>query len=236
MNYVRASKENKNLDALIFLASPALVDAAAKRMLSVDTSGTVISDRLDKKVYTMIRKQNRVWKVDSISLPVRRVVATIMILCTIAFSACMSVQAVREEVWNVILEWYDRFVAVFYVTSVTPPKTIEDFREPTLQPANTEKQIVVQSDTLYQIHFTGSNNIVLIYQQTLLTEQSVDFDSENGCVHLPTVVHGYKGHLFTYDDGVKVITWHDTKFAYTLYSYSDTIDADALLRIAESVK
>lgn len=229
------SKGNSNLDALIVSAAHVLVDDAAEYMRSIDTSETVISKSLDKRIYRKIRKHNRESWWNSIPVTCKKVAAAIMIFCTISFAMSMSVEAVREEVWNTILEWHDKFVAVFYVTDETPPTVIEEYREPTLQLAGAEKLEAVKNDMDYLLIYIINDRKAMTYQQMLMTDHSSDIDSES-CEVINMSICGYNAKLFTYSDGMRTLTWHDNEYAYIITIYSIEIGVDELLDIAESIK
>ena len=227
---------NSNMDALITSAAHVLIDDAAEYMRSIDTSNTVISKSLDRRVHRSIRKYSKKNWWSSVPVACKKVVAAIMIFCTISFAMSMSVEAVRDEVWNTILEWYDKFVAVFYVTDETPPSAIEEYREPTLQLAGTERQVIIQTESLNQIHYLLDQNLVMIYHQFVITDQSQKLDDEDGCFHETVRIGENEGNLLSYDDGRKTLTWHDNKYTYVIYLYQENIDHDMLLSIAESIR
>lgn len=229
------SKGNSNLDALIVSAAHVLVDDAAEYMRSIDTSETVISKSLDKRVHRKIRKHKRDHWWNSVPVTCKKVVAAIMVFCTISFAMSMSVEAVREEVWNTILEWYDKFVAVFYVTDETPPSVIEEYKEPTLQLAGAEKQVVVQNKADHVVLYFINGERFMSYQQKVITENTVNLDSEN-CTKTDLYIGEYIACLFTYDDGIRNITWHDNEYAYIISCDLKEIDISILVDIAESVR
>lgn len=229
------SKGNSNLDALIVSAAHVLVDDAAEYMRSIDTSETVISKSLDKRVHRKIRKHKRDRWWNSVPVTCKKVVAAIMVFCTISFAMSMSVEAVREEVWNTILEWYDKFVAVFYVTDETPPSVIEEYKEPTLQLAGAEKQVVVQNKADHVVLYFINGERFMSYQQKVITENTVNLDSEN-CTKTDLYIGEYIACLFTYDDGIRNITWHDNEYAYIISCDLKEIDISILVDIAESVR
>lgn len=228
---------NSNIDALITSAAHVLIDDAAEYMRSIDTSNTVISKSLDRRVHKNIRKYSKKSWWSSVPVACKKVVAAIMIFCTISFAMSMSVEAVREEVWNTILEWYDKFVAVFYVTDETPPSVIEEYREPTLQLAGTQKQEILKNDIDYFLIYVLDDTKVMTYQQMTILNDSSDLDGE-GCEVINVHVHDNDAHLFTYSDGVRTLTWHDNEYAYiiTVYSHVNEIGKKELLDIAESIK
>ncbi len=229
------SKGNSNLDALIVSAAHVLVDDAAEYMRSIDTSETVISKSLDKRVHRKIRKHKRDRWWNSVPVTCKKVVAAIMVFCTISFAMSMSVEAVREEVWNTKLEWYDKFVAVFYVTEKTPPSVIEEYREPTLQLAGADKQVILQNDMDYCLIYTVDDVKMMTYQQRLITNHSSDLDSES-CEVTNISIHEYNAQLFVYSDGTRTLTWHDDEYAYIITINSTAVDTNELLDIAESIK
>lgn len=227
--------KNSNMDALIMSAAHVLIEDTADYMRSIDTSDTVISKKLDKRIYKRIRQNSRENHWNRVPVTFKKIVAAVMVFCTISFALCMSVEAVRENVWNTILEWYDKFVAVFYVTDETPPSVIEEYREPSLQLTDTEKMVIVQAETLNQIFYMKDSELCLAYQQMIITNDPSIVDNEN-CKIEDIEINGSDGQLFSYTDGVKTITWNDASCLYILTTYTTSIDSETLIDIAESVK
>lgn len=228
---------NSNMDALITSAAHVLIDDAAEYMRSIDTSNTVISKSLDRKVHRNIRKYSKKSWWSSVPVACKKVVAAIMIFCTISFAMSMSVEAVRDEVWNTILEWYDKFVAVFYVTDETPPSVIEEYREPTLQLTGTDRKVILQNDMDYYLMYTVDGNKTMTYQQLIISNDSSDLDGEK-CQVMNVFIHDYNAQLFMYSDGIRTLTWHDNEYAYiiTVYLEENEVELVELIDIAESIK
>lgn len=233
MNYMSLSK-NSNMDALIMSAAHVLIEDTADYMRSIDTSDTVISKKLDKRIYKRIRQNSRENHWNRVPVTFKKIVAAVMVFCTISFALCMSVEAVRENVWNTILEWYDKFVAVFYVTEETPPSVIEEYREPELQLAGTERQLIEQTDVINQIFYLENEDVAMIYQQSVIGDESADIDSEQ-CSLREVDISNVKAQLFIYNDDSKTITWHDSQYMYVIYTYTEISD-ELLIKIAESVR
>lgn len=234
MHYMSLSR-GSNIDALILSAAHVLIDDTADYMRSIDTSNTVISKKFDKRIYKRIKQYSREKQWNQVPTTLRKIVAAVMVFCTISFAMCMSVEAVRENVWDTILKWYDKFVAVFYVIVETPPNVIEEYREPALQLRDTEKIIIVQADTLNQIFYMKDSDLVLAYQQMIITNKPSNVDNEN-CDIKDVEINRSEGQLFAYTDGSKTITWNDDSYLYILTTYSVDIDSAILISIAESVK
>ncbi len=227
---------SKNFDALLKIAAKDLVEEDYEIAQSIDTSNTVISEKRLKKSRRKIKNYDKesLW----LELPIacRRVVAAVLILCTMSFSLCLGVEAIRVEIVNTVIQWYEQFVAVFYVSDMEAPDTIEEYREPALQISGTERHIVSQGELTYQIYYIADNEIVLAYHQDVMNNQSHDFDSEYNCTQKKIEINDYDANLFMYEDGTQSITWHDNNYSYLIHSLADEIETETLVLIAESVK
>ena len=226
---------DSNFDTLLKEAARDLLQEDVDLLHSIDTSKTKVSDKTLQRVRKMIKNYDRGTMWSRVPIVCRRAVAAMLVLCSVSFGLCMSVTAVRAEIVNTVMKWYDDFVAIFYITEQTPPSFIEEYREPVLQLAETEKQIVNKNDEYYVIVYLWNNVPVMMYQQKILTSSSLDVDSED-CVAVDIQVGENAAQLFKYDDGRQSITWHDNKYAYIITVESMSIDPSVLISIAESIK
>ena len=224
-----------NLDALIKAAARDLLDEDLELFHSIDTSKTKMSDRAIKRIRRKIRNYDRESWWSSVPLACRRAVAAVLVICSISFGFCLSVAAVRAEIVNTVMKWYDKFVSVFYVTEQTPPSVIEEYREPMLQLAGTERQVFDQNDTNYIVLYFIDDNRFMWYQQKIITHNSVDMDSED-CTVTDIKIGVYDAQLFEYETGMRKITWHDNEYAYIISLDPCDFTTDTLISVAESIK
>lgn len=228
------TSDNKTLDTLLADNADVLIDKDAEYLRQLDVSDVEISAGTDKRIRRMIKR--KAWQ-ETLRTPMlvcKRIVAVFLVVCTIGFAVCMSVQEVRAYMVSIFTQWYDKYVSVYYVTEETPPVVIEKYREPSITFDDFEKHVDAKADTLYFIRYTKNSETVLIYSQTLITDSPHDNSSED--VEMKNVkVNKYDALLFIYDDGITTITWHDNQYAYSIYNYLDSISPDDLIQIAESV-
>lgn len=224
-----------NLDALIKAAARDLLDEDLELFHSIDTSKTKMSDKAIKRIRRKIRNYDRESWWSSVPLACRRAVAAVLVICSISFGFCMSVTAVRAEIVNTVMKWYDEFVAVFYVTEQTPPSVIEEYREPMLQLAGTERQVAMQTDRVYQIIYIRDAEIVMSYQQMKLTDSPINMDNER-CTIEEIEIGGNQGQIFLYEDKRVSITWHDNEYKYLISTFTSDIDQELIISVAESIK
>lgn len=78
--------KNSNMDALIMSAAHVLIEDTAAYMRSIDTSNTVISKKLDKRIYKRIRQNRRENHWNQVPVTFKKIVAAVMVFCTISFA------------------------------------------------------------------------------------------------------------------------------------------------------
>lgn len=202
---------------------------------SIDTSKTVVSQKTLRKVRAEIRNYDRKSMWNELPLACRRIVAAILVVCTISFVMCLSVEAIRSEIVNTIVEWYDKFVSVFFVAE-TPPDEIEVYKEPTLQLEGVEKVVITKDSTLYDIIYTKEGKLIVRYQQKQIVDNAFKVDNEHNFAQYNVIINNYSALLFKHNNGCCVLTWNDGEYCYSVHSYSKEISTDYLTLIAESIK
>ncbi len=148
---------------------------------------------------------------------------------------CLSVEAIRSEIVNTIVEWYDKFVSVFFVAE-TPPDEIEVYKEPTLQLEGVEKVVEVKDSTMYSIKYINNGKTIVKYQQKLIENTPIKIDNEHGFTQKNITIGERNAMLFTYIDSTDALVWNDGKYSFTIFTYTNEIDIDTLILIAESIK
>lgn len=231
--------KNDNLDALILLSAQVLEESNLSRFAAADTADTMRPASLDRKVRRLIRQEQRARRAAARWTPVKRVVAAILIFCTVAFAAAMSIEAVRGAVWQAIVRWYDTYIAVAFedadADAVSVPKTIRTKREPTDVPSDWVREVRVDSQVLYKLAYLQSGERVLIYKQQPVNNQAWANGAESTVSE--TAVGDLAATLVTFEDTKQyTLYWSDGKYNYVLQAVSDEITPALMVQIAASVK
>lgn len=231
--------KNDNLDALILLSAQVLEESNLSRFAAADTADTVRPASLDRKVRRLIRQEQHARRAAARWTPVKRVVAAILIFCTVAFAAAMSIEAVRGAVWQAIVRWYDTYIAVAFedadADAVSVPKTIRTKREPTDVPDSWVKEVSVDSQSLYRVVYTEKGEKMLIYKQQPL-ENQVWANNVESTVSETTVGDQTATLVVLKDTKHYTLYWSDGKYNYVLQAVSDEITPALMVQIAASVK
>ena len=144
------SVSKKTFGAVLEEAAKELVNDDVRFAHSIDTSKTVVSEKTLRRVRRQIKNYDTT-PVRARTLSFRRAVAAVLVVCILSFSLCLSIDAVREKIFDTLVQWYDKFVSVFYVAEDGAPKVIEEYREPTVEIPGMEKVVVSQNERMYRI-------------------------------------------------------------------------------------
>ena len=231
--------KNDNLDALILLSAQVLEESNLSRFAAADTADTVRPASLDRKVRRLIRQEQHARRAAARWTPVKRVVAAILIFCTVAFAAAMSIEAVRGAVWQAIVRWYDTYIAVAFedadADAVSVPKTIRTKREPTDVPSDWVREVRADSQSLYYVVYTKEDKKALSYKQQPFENQAWANNADSTAEEI--LVGDRTATLVTsHDTGNYTLYWSDGAYNYTLQSFSDNITPARMVQIAASVE
>lgn len=223
-----------NWDALLRAAARDLLKEEDDYLRTADTSKVEISKRANRRIEKKIKNYERESWWNSTPLVFRRIVAALMLACTVSFGLCLSVSALRAEMVKLIMEWHEEFVSVIYVADHEPPSVIEEYREPVLQLVGTERQVALKTNIVYHIVYFKENELIMSYQQMKLTDRPIDIDNER-CTIEDIEINGNKGQLFVYEDNRYAFTWSDTEYKYLICTLTPDIERDVLFAIVDSI-
>lgn len=223
------------VDALLVASADRLVDDDATYLEAIDTSNTTISRRTEKKILRRIHRSAQSETVHLTPLSVRKVAVAVLVMCTLSFGLCLSVEAIRTEIWRTIVEYYEKYVAVLFVADEAPLSEIADYRKPQEIFPGTEEQVAAQSPDMYIIHYLKDGNLFATYSQLLADDAPVHLDSEE-CTISQVMIGEFEGQLFTYHDGTVSVVWHDNAYAYLISTFTADVDYHTICKVATSIK
>ena len=228
--------KNDKLDALLYLSAGILAELDSDYLNSLDTSDITISKAVDRRIRRRIQAEQRKQEYGALYLVFRRIAAVFLIVGTITLALAMSIEAVRAEFWNAIIDIFDDFIKITAVTETKSPTTIEVKKEPKYIPESYEKETVSDTSFVHRIQYYENNQLILTYCQKVLDNSAAAYDND----HLMTssvTVHADKAILmYYYDDGRYSLTWTDGEYNYSLSSFDDRFTESDIISIAESVQ
>ena len=236
--------ENDKLDLLIKLSFCNRELPEVEEFKNIDDSNVVLSNRYYAKKKRIINKYKR-----------RPAMLTFKKIMSVASAACLiivlslgicvvSVSSLRNAVWNAIVEWYEDYITVRYVTpysdylqsdvEATYPASIETVKKPTYLPEGVEEKLVVKGDARISYEYCVSDKFAFLYTQSVCIEDEKYFDNEN--VQMKEIEVGDNIFLLinNSEKSLKTLLWTDNVYTYLISFESDNLDE--MIKIAQSVE
>lgn len=159
--------------------------------------------------------------------------ACVIVGIIIAVSALtISVRAFLPDVWNIIIEWFDEYIAVsFKPDSDSAPEAIEEIMVPKYVPEGMEMRGELRTPALYEVDYYKDEDLICTIRQCTYKEP-LSLDDESS-IQVITVLR-YNGIIST-NDNLHYLAWEDENYHYIIADTSSSLTDDELLAIAMSI-
>ncbi len=243
MKYGKADQFDDVMDSAIFGKSQDLVEFYDQ----IDVSDVVVSKRLDARVYRLIAQKAN----ERIFFKTKRVFSrpafVAIFVMALLLAMLMSVSAVRDKVWGVLVEWFETHVSVQYdvpeaadasdagviarsrVLSLND--SVSTLRKPRAVAEGIEEVVLQNTSAMTFIEYRDGEAVIYKYTQKILTSQENIYDE--GCIISETTVNGVQAVMLQYPEGKNRLVWDDGTYLYKLDT--EVLSLEELLILAESV-
>lgn len=161
----------------------------------------------------------------------RRIASFLVAALVAASVTTISVEALREPVFQFFAEVYEKFTQVFFVDDEPKTSTAEfKIRIPTFVPEGYVVESKVETDTVHKIVYSNNNGSRIRYSQQFKESVALQADTE-GVQYTNVVVGDYQAITYS-NKGFLYIVFSDDKYTYT---FSGNIYMDELQKMAESL-
>jgi len=202
------------------------------------------TSEFETKMFNIL-KRGKIFKEDfkKISLKIiQKISVIILIILSISFLSLLSVEAVRTEIYNIIINFYENFIQI---NSINPdnqnsisgfiPQTIEETYLPSYIPEGYREDNILKSNIDIKAVYINDKGENIIYYQKLLSV-AISIDGED-YIETDIYINGINGKSYEYnktdDISYYIIIWNDNKYFYQLRSY---LNKEETIKIAENVK
>lgn len=228
--------KNDKLDALILLSGSVLIDENVRHFESTDTSCVLRPRSLDRRVKRNIKRESLKNDFGTFFKYAKRVAAVILVICTVSFAAIISVDAVRKAVWNIVVEFFDDYMSIFFESELTHPKTLEEIKDIDPQKPEWEKRVMMKSSLLYYVEYYDGDTLMLSYIQCTINENGIHLNNKNSYCENIQVGNHPAVLIYRADQQLYSLSWSDGIYAYELDSTSTDITREDIIAFAESTK
>jgi len=176
-------------------------------------------------------------------------IAIVAIIIAILISSALSVQGVRNAVYEFIVNIYERFTIVSHEPidnsgnsddspensgdspDITAPETIEKLMCPTYLPPGYTQSDAQEMGIMYMVFFVNDQGLEISFEQKVIDTTNNLIDTEDADYE-NVQVNGFNGFLSNKDNESELI-WGDNQYTYHIRG---TIEKEQILEMAESVK
>lgn len=203
---------------------------------NLDTSNVVFDEKYYKKRDRIVRKESRKPKIRLLKRISTRVAVAILVLLSVAFMTLMSISAVRNAIWTVVVEWYEEYIDIKHDDG-TPNENstldrIESINKPTVLPNGVEEEVIIENDTRVMYDYYIGDEYICTFTQGIKDENNkLQFDSEE-IVSYTIDSDGKHIYVINDEDGFVTMYWVDEYYDYSLMG----IDTDIMLKLIDRIK
>lgn len=231
-----------SLDLLLFEVMPKVNDPDLDLYLTT-APDRCLSRRDKEKIRKRADAEKRFYERNKTYRPalatLKRVAVVFLIVTSVAFASAMSVKAVREALWDIIVGWYEEYIQLDFtkenstVDSTTDSAFEFEYKEPKLD-VGYERYVIAQKSNRFFVEYEREK-VLICYSQTLLDSHKTA-TSNNDTTITKITINNYDGYAFNYKrDNMEQnkIMWEDDTY---IYSVSANLPLDELKAIAETIE
>ncbi len=239
-------REFEKFDLLLISVSETLANDMADEFLAMDIDDVEITPKTDIAAQRYIRKHRHIKKHCH---PIKTLLIACLIALSVAFTACMTIEEIRNAIKNVFVQWYDDHIAISFGDSPTEQNVTPNDVIPEAPPTEIEQKAcatyaagakngVVSHDinTFYQVNYCDENgDLVFILSQRIISEELHWNDQDNITAQAITI-NNHKAYLITdnQEPNLYTLVWQDYYYQYDLYGYFTS--QDEIIKTAENIQ
>ena len=231
-----------SIDLLLFEVMPKVNDPDLDLYLTT-APDRCLSRRDKEKIRKRADAEKRFYERNKTYRPalatLKRVAVVFLIVTSVAFASAMSVKAVREALWDIIVGWYEEYIQLDFtkenstVDSTTDSAFEFEYKEPRLDEGY-ERYVIAQKENQLFVEYE-KDMIQIAYHQYLISDMNI-YTSNNDTVVTEIKIGDSNAVAFTfYSNGAEqnTIMWEDGIY---FYSIGANLPLDELKAIAETIE
>lgn len=225
----------ERIDLLLELLVEGCGDDELELYNSIDTTNVTFSKRFERNKEKILSKG----KLEPFAVQFKRVLSRVAIIClvvlSLSFATMMSVSAVRQAVWNTIVEIFNEYFEISHENSDdTTDEAITEIQivhKPASLPEGVEEEILMNGKRMFLANYYKGDEHLATFKQRILDEtSSVHVNSEMVTIS-SCIINEKHITIVDYNNGFVSMFWPDRHYFYTIDGYDIATLKDLISRI-----
>lgn len=190
------------------------------------------SDRLNRRIKTIIIRNRIKQKIHSYSMFARRAAVLLIIILSASSITLLSVEATRNAIFNAIIEQYDKYTEIRFDNNVDDEANNQLYFPSYLPEGYKKTSTVTYGNSVMQV-YTNEEGIEILFKQRPAETGTTLIDNEN-TDYKEIEINGKVAYLFealTLED-YNILLWQEEGIVFGLQSL---ISSDELIQIGRSI-
>jgi hypothetical protein len=226
-------------DEMLYRSCENIEDYLLNQLPDEDELNYDFSNKFKRKIKKVIKNEKRNPMFNKIYKCSRRIAAILLVTTIGLFGLTMSVEALRNQLFDVIRGVYDKFTSYVFSTTVDIDEDDFEIKLPKHLPEGFEEVERLEGLNEVIINYTNSDRGEIIYHYYKIIDGQTSTDTEDAKIE-KVLVNNLEANYIEKDNTNK-ITWHDDNYFYglsmsSIQNSNINFNKKELIRIAESIK
>ncbi len=188
----------------------------------------IVNEKTDKKIRKLIEQEKKSYFI-LINTAAKKVACFIIVLLIASTTTIFSVEALREPFVDYVLEFYEKYVAVYFKDDELTTELIDEFCEPAYLPDGFVKTEERTDYFSYECEYEF-NGKVIVFTQMIDSNGNININSEVDIFENIDINGNEAIYSEKYNEGSIFLKSH------YVYIISGEISKEELIKVAESIE
>lgn len=201
----------------------------AEKYKDIENKNILFSSDFENKMQKLINRNKKPY-FRLINTAAKRIAVIIVAIIIALTSTALSVNAIRQEIKNFVIETFEKFSTVFFNENQNHVFEIMKKYKPDTFPEGFKLSEEYTDEVTYKIKYNDKNGNEILYLQRLASD-GLSFDNENG--NIEEINNGV--YVEEKSNNIKMYLWSDGTYKYSLHAFGN-INKEELLKMAKSLE
>ena len=225
-----------NFELLLFASAEKCCNNDTKKFLEQGESNFELTQKEKHRFYRIVKQKiNATWKAIKVA------VIACLICFSLLFTACICISKIRAAIFEVVVEWYESYIAVGFEDPnkeddhSPPPTEILNKAYASYLPSEYTSEVDIDNKNYYSNSYYSEDTLIFSLTQNVISGE-MNWNNAEGQSVSEIQINGYRAVLIEDQNMTSVysLIWRDQEYEYNIVGLFS--NKDELIQVAEGVK